>query len=254
MKKTKLFGGIMLMLLGMNFMACGVNDSEEDNSTVSELMVARYNNGENCLYDINGVKMIPNDASMMYTVSGSGLYQFTVRYNPTKVSGGQINVDLVSSPESIMNKYGLVPEPISLNEGWEPLSLYMLSNSMYGYRPVLFGKDYLLLPVMFWGPSIVNESERKDELARHAFVLSYEEFKPGDESLVFHLTDYVKNAGDTRRQNYLVNEGFYIGDVVNQFKAAGNSLKQIVFVAMTSSGNYEFERGTEERYTLEYKE
>ena len=183
MKKTKLFGGIMLMLLGMNFMACGVNDSEEDNSTVSELMVARYNNGENCLYDINGVKMIPNDASMMYTVSGSGLYQFTVRYNPTKVSGGQINVDLVSSPKSVMNAYGVVPEPITLNEGWIPLSLYEVSNDMYGYRPVMFGNDYLLLPVMFWGPSIVNETEREAELARHAFILSVEDFQSGDDTI-----------------------------------------------------------------------
>lgn len=251
MKKIKLFACAMLALMCLSFSGCGAT-SGHDGDRINQLMLARIDDSSTagtCFYDVNGTKIIPETPSVIYTLT-NGIYQFTVAYDPSTVSGGQVTVTLNSEPTSIMNPFGVINKADYPND--ENIPLYAINYAPRALAPFMFDKDYLIIPVVFRSTSIVEDNEMAVEIAKHRFVLALEPYASGDDTLVFTLTDKVTDP-DTGRGFAMFNyQAFDLRYIVSDFKAMGNTLKKITIKAMTSEDGCDLSYAKEETYTFDY--
>lgn len=250
MKKIKLFTGMILALMCLSFNGCGATSGNEGD-TITQFMLAKYEYGSDCFLDINGTKMIPATPSILYTLSETGLYQFTVAYDPSTISNGQVTVTMNSNPASIMNTYGVISEADYPND--ENIPLYAINYVPRGLAPFMFDKDYLVVPVSYQSISTVNEGDIATELAKHRFVLILEPYAAGDDTLTFRLTDKVSDPDTERNFALYAYQAFDLRYVIANFKAQGNSLKKIVVKGMISEGSNDLEDAKEETYSFDYK-
>lgn len=252
MKKIQLFTGMILALMCLNFSGCGAT-SDHEGDTVLQLILAKVDDSSmaaHCFYDINGTKLIPETPSVIYTLS-NGLYQFTIAYDPSAISNGQVTVTLNSDPTSIMNPYGVLYDTEYPND--ENIPLYAINYTPRGFAPFMFDKDYLVVPVVYQGVSTVNESDVTTELGKHRFVLVLEPYATGDNTLTFNLTDRVTDPDTRRYYSLFTYQAFDLRNVIANFKALGNKLEKIVIKGMTSERSNDLEQAIEETYSFDYK-
>lgn len=250
MKKIKLFTGMILALMCLSFNGCGATSGNEGD-TITQFMLAKYEYGSDCFLDINGTKMIPATPSILYTLSETGLYQFTVAYDPSTISNGQVTVTMNSNPTSIMNPLGVINSSEYPYDGNIPL--YAINYVPRGLAPFMFDKDYLVIPVSYQSVSTVNEGDIATELGKHYFILALEPYAAGDDTLTFRLTDQVKDPDTDRNFALYAYQAFDLRYVIANFKAQGNSLKKIVVKGMISEGSNDLEDAKEETYSFDYK-
>ena len=254
MKKIQLFAWMILALMCLSFSGCGATSSEEE-PYVTQLMLARFDDSSysnNCFYDINGLKIIPTDLSILTGVmsTGNGIYQFTVNYNPDLVTNDQVTANFNSTPASIMNPFGVVSSSEVIIDN--NILLYALDYAPRQLAPFMFDKDYLVIPVVYQGVSTVNESEIATELGKHRFVLLWEPYGAGDKTLNLILTDKVTDPDTERFYPLFTYQAFNLRDVIANFKAQGNSLEKIVIKAKIGENTNDLERATEKTYSIEY--
>lgn len=260
MKRISFFAWVLLAVATLSFQSC-VPGSGDEESTVTQLMIARFDEAsitDMCFYDIDGLKVIPEDPSILYTLGTKyGLYQFTAIYDPTTITDKQVTVKLNSEPEYIMNTSSIFStEAFDGSFTSESLlPLYAVNSPQNNLYPVMFSECYLLVPVMFYGPSIVSDKEREAELKKHAFVISFEEIQPGDTTLKLHLHDVVSDPDTPRGYNYYVNQGFDLKPLIDLFKSEGNKLETISITGKVNAAGADYDTAKDEfpAYTISYK-
>jgi len=252
MKKIQLFAWMMLATMCLSFNACVSDDDDDDDTFITQLMLARIDDtsvSNQCFYDVNGTKLVPDDPSVIYTLT-NGIYQFTISYNPNTISDGKVSVSLNSNPVSVMNPYGLWPSTEVTDYN---LPLYAVNYTAQQLAPFMFDKTYLVIPVVFRSPSVVDDSEYQTELAKHRFVLTYDAAAAGDDTLVLHLTDKVSDPELPRNYPMYTHQAFDLSSLIANFKALGNNLKTITIKSKVNSGSSDMNMAIEETYTIEYK-
>lgn len=249
MKKIKLFSWAMMVLMCLSFSGCGATSGSEGD-TITQLMLAKFDSHSTSLTDINGTKLIPSDPSVLYTLTEPGIYQFTVAYDPNTVSDGQVKVTFNSDPTSIMNPFGVIPEEDFIKDYNIPL--YAIDYQPRQLAPFMFDANYMIIPVVYQCPSIVNDSEINTELGKHRFVLSYDTPQTGDDTLVLHLSDKVTDVEKERSLARFTFQAFDLSSLISYFKAQGNTLKKITVKGLTSDASSDLADAKEETYTFDY--
>lgn len=175
MKQVKLLMVALTLLMGMSFTSCLKGD---DDTTYTDLAIAKCSDYFPPTFTLqNGQKLVIEDASLS-TVTPGNIYMFYYQFDRA--------VQPVNSPSITVTLPNGAPVSISakLNEGPQSSAvvanapLYTLTGTVYNYGQVspmlLYSNEFLFVPTFYWIKNETDASKLKEELEKHAFIITYD--------------------------------------------------------------------------------
>ena len=205
MAKFKIWMVALTLIMGVSLSSC--LNSETDPIYSDAFPVKCVNFYPPTLQTINGQKLVLSGSSTASFNVGE-LYMLYFQFNTEEQS-----VDAPSINVTVLN--GI--EPIALNaknsEGPSDISRAPKANSaLYAFSgivssstgsvnidpAVIFDNEYLYVRPVYWVKQVTGDEKQKEELAKHAFVLTYdlENIKEGDEELVLTLNHVITETSE----------------------------------------------------------
>ncbi len=205
MAKFKIWMVALTLIMGVSLSSC--LNSETDPIYSDAFPVKCVNFYPPTFQTINGQKLVLSGSSTASFNVGE-LYMLYFQFNTEEQS-----VDAPSINVTVLN--GI--EPIALNaknsEGPSDISRAPKANSaLYAFSgivssstgsvnidpAVIFDNEYLYVRPVYWVKQVTGDEKQKEELAKHAFVLTYdlENIKEGDEELVLTLNHVITETSE----------------------------------------------------------
>ena len=257
MKHLKFFAVALTLMLGISFTSC-LNGEDDPNVTLS--LFARYNGGfygGTSFTTSDGISLVPTDPSIMLTLS-EGLYSIYFQYNSDEVPAGakEISITLLADPVRLER---LVPVLGSgLTESNSPLYAFEYSyNSGYAQAvvcPVLYDKNTMIYPAMFWRAAVSEEDDYKEEMAKHQFTVAYE-VKPEDPTVLYlyvsHNVNDVPGEAVTRSVTNVTTYELNIMPGVAAIESSGNKMEKIVMIGKCNQSSDKIDGAQEAKYEID---
>ena len=231
----------LTLMMGVLMTSC-LGSNDDDNKTTQDV-VAVYENS--VLQDLSGVVLEPTNPS--YLPATNGVYNISIEYDPTTISGNKLSVTILEKPVNLTNNN------LIKGEGVGNINLYAIEyNSGYtNLRPEMCNQDYILVPCIYWMDDVSAE-EFPTELAKHHFGLFYpEDLTSADGILNLTLIDMVDDPTLNRYKYYYDYQAFNIKKVIADFKAKNGDINKIRVWASVNRNSYD---PTEQTTSKEYAE
>ena len=252
MKRFSIFAWVIVALMSLSFYSCDPS-SDNDDSSVTQMIIAKLTDSSisgGYLITGDGIKMKPTNFPL-YSYS-AGLYMFTCTYNPYEAVDNELNITINSSDlVDITSPYGILPTSYVTDDNMPLYGVHVQRD--YDLYPWMFDEQYLIVPVCFWGVDVATQTEYDKELAKHRFVMCYEEPSASDTELKLRLTDKVdeENPSFNRYTNYYENKAFDLANIINYFKSKTGSAPKKISISAKVNSRPEYEGASDETFTID---
>jgi len=253
MKRFSLFAWALVALMSLSLYSCDPS-SDEDDTSVTQMLIGKLTDSSisgGYFISGEGIKLNPTNFPV-YSYS-PGLYMFTCTYNPNLVVNNELSITINSSElVNMSNPYGIVSSSFVTDDNMPLYGIHVQVNNNE-FFPWMFDDQYLIIPICFWGPSVSTQTEFNTELAKHRFILSYEEPSASDTVLKLRLTDKIdeESPSNGRDSNYHDEQAFDITGVVAYFKdITGHEPSQISISGKVNQSRSVYDLAKEETYTI----
>jgi len=253
MKRLSIFAWALVALMSLSLCACDPS-SDDDDTSVTQMLIGKLTDTSisgGYFISGEGIKLNPTNFPVYsYT---PGLYMFTCTYNPNLVVNNELSITINSSElVNMSNPYGIVSSSYVTDANMPLYGIHVQVNNNEFY-PWMFDEQYLIIPICFWGPEVSTQTEYNTELAKHRFVLVYEEPSASDTVLKLRLTDKVDEETPSygRTSNYHDEQAFDITSVIAYFKdITGHTPTQINIIGKVNQSRAEYDMAQDETYTI----
>ncbi len=217
--------GLILTLGGL--MTSCFSDSKDDNKTTQNV-IALCENGT--IQQYGGGILVPTSKTNVPTTTG--VYTFTIEFDPTTWSDNKLSVNITTAPVNLTNAN------VKTGTSDGNINLYDLEYSGEMF-PTMFNENYMLVPCIFWMEN-VSLNEYDAELNKHKFsILVPEDLYDADKVLNLTLIDEVTDPELERSKSSWVYQAFNIGSVIKNFKVANGGIKTIRVWGTTNRTSYD---------------
>lgn len=261
MAKFKIWMVALTLIMGISLTSCFNSDN---NTIVADLAYGKCTDIFPPTFELfNGQKMVVSGSSLT-TLNMGEIYGFYYQFDSAEQP--------VNSPSITINLYnGIEPFSISAKSSEGPMNnsssivansaLYAISGTVSNVNVnpvVVLDNEYLIASPVYWIEDVNSDEKLKEELAKHAFILTYdsESIEPGDNELVLTLNHIITETGDEKvnRNKYTYSlKAYQLTYVLNEFEnRAGNKPTKIVLKAQTNTSKDSLEGATEQvwEYTI----
>lgn len=174
MKQVKLLMVALTLLMGMSFTSCLKGD---DNTIATPLAIAKCTDYFPPTFTLgDGQKLVIDDASLSSVIPGN-IYIFYYQYDTAAQSptAPSLTVTLPNgAPVSISAKSNEGPQSSAVVANAPLYVLTGMVNNGQVSPSLLFSNEYLFVPTFFWVKNEIDASKLKEELEKHAFIITYD--------------------------------------------------------------------------------
>ena len=205
MAKFKIWMVALTLIMGVSLSSC--LNSETDPIYSDSFPVKCVNFYPPTFQTINGQKLVLSGSSTASFNVGE-LYMLYFQFNTEEqsVDAPSINVTVWNGIEPIALNAKSSEGPTGISESTKANSaLYAFSGIVSSSTgsvnidpAVIFDNEYLYVTPVYWVKQETGDEKQKEELAKHAFVLTYdlESIKEGDEELVLTLNHVITETSE----------------------------------------------------------
>lgn len=205
MAKFKIWMVALTLIMGVSLSSC--LNSETDPIYSDAFPVKCVNFYPPTFQTINGQKLVLSGSSTASFNVGE-LYMLYFQFNTEEqsVDAPSINVTVWNGIEPIALNAKSSEGPTGISESTKANSaLYAFSGIVSSSTgsvnidpAVIFDNEYLYVTPVYWVKQETGDEKQKEELAKHAFVLTYdlENIKEGDEELVLTLNHVITETSE----------------------------------------------------------
>ncbi|MBS6239420.1 MAG: hypothetical protein KH897_13915 [Bacteroides sp.] len=205
MAKFKIWMVALTLIMGVSLSSC--LNSESDPIYSDAFPVKCVNFYPPTFQTINGQKLVLSGSSTASFNVGE-LYMLYFQFNTEEqsVDAPSINVTVWNGIEPIALNAKNSEGPTGISESTKANSaLYAFSGIVSSSTgsvnidpAVIFDNEYLYVRPVYWVKQVTGDEKQKEELAKHAFVLTYdlESIKEGDEELVLTLNHVITETSE----------------------------------------------------------
>ena len=265
MAKLKIWMVALTLIMGVSLSSC--LNSESDPIYSDAFPVKCVNFYPPTFQTINGQKLVLSGSSTASFNMGE-LYMLYFQFNTEEqsVDAPSINVTVWNGIEPIALNAKNSEGPTGISESTKANSaLYAFSgivSSSTGSRnidpAVIFDNEYLYVTPVYWVKQETGDEKQKEELAKHAFVLTYdlESIKQGDEELVLTLNHVITETSEeeVKREAYTSTiKAYPLTSALYAFQSkAGQKPTKIKLVGQVNTSKNSLEGATEQvwEYTV----
>jgi hypothetical protein len=265
MAKFKIWMVALTLIMGVSLSSC--LNGESDPIYSDAFPVKCVNFYPPTFQTINGQKLVLSGSSTASFNMGE-LYMLYFQFNTEEqsVDAPSINVTVWNGIEPIALNAKNSEGPTGISESTKANSaLYAFSgivSSSTGSRnidpAVIFDNEYLYVTPVYWVKQETGDEKQKEELAKHAFVLTYdlESIKQGDEELVLTLNHVITETSEeeVKRDAYTSTiKAYPLTSALYAFQSkAGQKPTKIKLVGQVNTSKNSLEGATEQvwEYTV----
>lgn len=265
MAKFKIWMVALILIMGVSLTSC--LNSESDPMLRSAIPAKCVNFYPPTFQTIGGQKLVLSGSSTVsFNVGELYLVYFQFNTEEQSVEAPSINVTLWNGVEPLPLNAKNSEGPTDISESTKANSaLYAFSGTIssstgsVNIEPaVLFENEYLLVTPVYWVKQETGDEKQKEELAKHAFVLTYdlESIKQGDEELVLTLNHVITETSEeeVKRNVYTsITKAYQLTSALYAFQnKAGQKPTKIKLVGQVNTSKNSLEGATEQvwEYTI----
>jgi len=238
---------MVALTLTMSVFLSSCLDGSSDN-TVSTASILRYSYTR-VYFDASGFSYSPVNSTHFPPGSVGDMYYVQYQYDSSLVKSTTkgISITLLSSPICIDG-------PVNNTEVASTNAFYGIQYLASGYKPALFDKNTLIVPILYWYYPAETTDDLKKEVAKHTFKLYYvaDEIKPGDTVLNLYITHQIKETGteSMKRTKYtLTYQSYNLYSALAAFKEVNNGAtpKTLVIHGKINTSSDSLDGATEDK-------